>query len=1093
MTCDESRAFRALTRVGKDMTSVVKCVVSNTRRDGRLVAGLCVCLLFLAIPVYGIDRDRKLTDLYHTGWTFKDGAPSEIYALAQTTDGFLWLGTTTGLFRFDGIRFELYVPPSGQAFPPRSIASLFAAPDGGLWVGYRYGGVSFIQNGAVTDYGTAAGLPSRTVLAFARDKSGAIWAAVEKGGLARFQGSHWKMVGADWGFSGEADTVFVDHAGTVWVGTPTSVLYLVNGEHHFQVAVRHLQPIVESLAEALDGRLWMAEGGYGVRPLPLSGKHDSRAGPAVLVGAPAITFGSQGSLWITTAGNGIRRVPYPERLRAPRIHGPSAWRFHDSQVEMFTEENGLTGDYVHCVLQDREGDVWFGTSGGLDRFRQSPVTSVPLQPIYHRGAPPIPSLHSFATSALATGEKGTFWAAGLGPQVLLHLHDGNIVAQLRDRPVDCAYRAPDGVIWLATPTSVLRIDPKAVDLQDSKRRAIPYRYSDPFPLGNGLTLHKLHLPTSEGVSLSPQSRVRAITQDRSGRLWMSMGSGTFRLEGSRWTSLESLSGLKGPATAEFTDAMGRIWFGFTNKIAMLDGDNVRIFTGKDGVQLGAVTSIEGKETKIWVGGEFGLELFDGSRFHPVIPRDGRVFSGISGIVIDSDDGLWFSANEGIIHIPPSQPEQLEAGKFNFQAYGSLDGLTSELRGVLSSPSAVETTDGRIWFATTKGVAWINPHSIVRNTVPPSVRIESIVVSGRKYNPSTIAELPARTTNLQIAYTATSLAVPERVRFRYMLEGQDKNWQNAGTRREAFYTKLDPGRYRFRVIACNNDGVWNESGAALTFVVRPAFDQTLTFRILCVLVTTIGLWLLYLLRMRQATERIHQRLGARLEERERIARDLHDTLLQSFQGLLLRFQAASNLLPGRAGDAKKKLDEAIRQTSLAIIEGRDAVQGLRSASAVSSDLADAIRMFGDEASLSSAETRPPDFEVVVEGMPKPLHPIVRDEVYRIAAEGLRNAFQHAEANRIEVEIHYDAIRWRMRIRDDGKGLEPIFLEEGGRSGHWGLQGMRERCDIIGGLFEIWSSRGSGTEIEVTLPANIAYEDHASRRPSHLQEMEHVNDR
>ena len=184
-------------------------------------------LLFLCIPLYGIDRDQKIAELYHTAWTFKDGAPAEIWALAQTTDGFLWLGTATGLFRFDGIRFEPYKPPSGRFFPQRSVASLFAVPDGGLWVGYWYGGVSFIRNGTVTDYGSREGLPSHPVLAFARDRRGAIWIAAGDGGLARLQGSRWSKIGTDWGFAGQAYTVFVDHAGTVWVGTPTSVTYLV--------------------------------------------------------------------------------------------------------------------------------------------------------------------------------------------------------------------------------------------------------------------------------------------------------------------------------------------------------------------------------------------------------------------------------------------------------------------------------------------------------------------------------------------------------------------------------------------------------------------------------------------------------------------------------------------------------------------------------------------------------------------------------------------------------------------------------------------------------------------------------------------------
>jgi signal transduction histidine kinase len=306
------------------------------------------------------------------------------------------------------------------------------------------------------------------------------------------------------------------------------------------------------------------------------------------------------------------------------------------------------------------------------------------------------------------------------------------------------------------------------------------------------------------------------------------------------------------------------------------------------------------------------------------------------------------------------------------------------------------------------------------------------------------------------------------------------------RREAFFTKLDPGSYEFRVIACNNDGVWNETGAVLRFEVRPAFNQTIIFKLLCGLALLAAFWLLYLLRLKQATARIHQRLGARLEERERIARELHDTLLQSFQGLLLRFQAASNLLPGRPDEAKKKLDHAITQTSQAIIEGRGAVHGLRSSTAISSDLADALRTLGDELSESATGAGAPDFEVIVEGAPRTLHPVVRDEVYRIAGEALRNAFDHAESNRIEVDLHFDAIRLRLRIRDNGKGIEPRLLRDGGHPGHWGVQGMRERADIIGGKLDIWSDVGAGTEIELTLPASVAYEENVSRCSPEFQE-------
>jgi PAS domain S-box-containing protein len=854
-------AFRFLENRFTPSAKRARLSEQKSKHRDRQASWLYLLLLLLNLPLYGIDRDRRLDQLYHTAWTFKEGAPGEIHALAQTTDGYLWLGTATGLFRSDGIRFQRYKPQSEQAFPQRSVVSLFAVPDGGLWVGYRQGGVSFIKNETVTDYGEEEGLPSRAVLAFARDHQGTIWIAAGKDGLARLDGSRWRKLGEDWGLTGHAYSVFVDHAGTLWVGTPTSVAYLVEGGHQFQIAAEHLLPFVHSFSEAPDGTLWMAEGGYGVRPVPLPGKNNGRAGPAVLVGSLAITFDNQGSLWITSAGNGIRRVPYPEGLHPPKIRGASAWMFHNSEVEAFTQTNGLTSDYVHCVLQDREGNVWIGTSGGLDRFRQSPVVSVPLHPISYGGALPIPSLNSFTTSAIAAGDQGALWAAGRGPEVLLKIQKDGIATQLRDRNVDYVYRDPNGVIWLATWRSIFRLSDEGLDTIDSRPGAVTYNYLGALPAGQGMLLRQLDLPKAGGIAVSEQSRVKAITQDQLGRLWISMESGTFRLERSSWTSLESLGGPQGTATAEFTDSEGRIWFGFSNAVATLDGDRVRIFSGKDGVQKGAVTSIQGQGTKIWIGGEFGLAFFDGSRFQPVNPSDGSAFGGVSGIVADSQEGLWFSENRGIIHIREAQFRQSGSGKVKFESFGLLDGLTAQLRGSLSSPSAAQTTDGRIWFATTNGLAWINPTRIPRNTVPPPVLIQSVVADGRRYSTSTSFRLPARTANLQIAYTAASLTIPERVRFRYKLEGEDKQWQDAGTRREAFYTNLDPGTYHFRVIACNNDGAWNETGVSVDFSIAPTYYQTRWFRALCLAFFIVLTWLLYRLRVRSVEQRYLERTRA----------------------------------------------------------------------------------------------------------------------------------------------------------------------------------------------------------------------------------------
>jgi len=673
---------------------------------------------------------------------------------------------------------------------------------------------------------------------------------------------------------------------------------------------------------------------------------------------------------------------------------------------------------------------------------------------------------------VAAGDQGAIWAAGLGPQVLLKIQNDKIMTQLRDRPVDCAYRDPNGVVWFATPSSIFRVAGEHLNTIASKPGALIYNYHGAVAAGQGLILRELDLPRAGGIAVNPHSRVKAITQDRLGRLWISMESGTFRLEGSGWTSLESLGGPQGTATTEFTDSEGRIWFGFANTIAMLDGDRVRIFSGRDGVQVGAVTSIQGKGTKIWIGGEFGLEFFDGSRFQPVNPSNGSAFGGVSGIVADPEDGLWISGNRGIIHIPEAQLRQLGSGRVEFESFGLLDGLAAALRGPLASPSAVPTPDGRIWFATTTGVAWINPKRIVRNAVPPPVLIESVIANGRKYNNSTFLRLPPRTANLRIAYTATSLTIPERVRFRYKLEGQEEEWQEPGTRREAVYTNLGTGSYRFHVIACNNDGVWNEAGASLEFFVLPAYYQTTWFRALCIGAFLGLLWALYHLRVRQLHQKFAMVVEARVDERTRIARELHDTVLQSLHGLLMSFQRAANLLPDRPVEAKQRLEGAIDQAAQAITEGREAVQGLRSSTVVTNDLAVAIQTLGEELAAQQTGQDAPLFDVVVEGTPRDLNPILRDDVYRIAGEALRNAFHHAQARRIEVEIQYDKNHLRLRVRDDGKGVDSEVFTEG-RSGHWGVQGMRERAKLLGGQLEVWSELDSGTEIQLSIPASIAY--------------------
>ena len=373
---------------------------------------------------------------------------------------------------------------------------------------------------------------------------------------------------------------------------------------------------------------------------------------------------------------------------------------------------------------------------------------------------------------------------------------------------------------------------------------------------------------------------------------------------------------------------------------------------------------------------------------------------------------------------------------------------------------------------------IDPQNLVRNEVAPPVRVLRVIADHKAIGNLSDIKLPALTRDVEIDYAALSLVSPEKVRFRYALWGADKEWQDAGSRREAYYMNLPPGHYQFQVIACNNDGVWNQQGDILNFSIAPAYYQTIWFRIALLVLVLMLLCIAYVIRVRQLARQFNMTLEARVGERTRIARELHDTLLQSFQGLLLRFQSASNLLPTRPVEAKQRLDNALDHAAAAITEGRDAVQGLRSSVTETNELRGAITAVGKELVTTSPAVDAPAFKVEIEGGSRPLNPLVRDEALRIAGEALRNAFRHSGARCITVEIRYDARQFRLFIRDDGKGVDEETIR-GGHAGHFGMRGMRERAQVVGGRLEVWSKIDAGTQVELSVPGRIAYDGFARR--------------
>jgi signal transduction histidine kinase/ligand-binding sensor domain-containing protein len=978
----------------------------------------------MAVHAFALNPNRSIDQLFHTAWNIGDGAPSGITQIAQTTDGYLWLATQTGLVRFDGDRFERY-EPLNRDVPANTIASLLATPDGGLWLGLVPHGVAFLKHGQLVVYEESDGLPLAPVYALGRDPEGAIWAGTSRG-VFRFDGHHWQAAGSDWGLPSVAVERFVaDDQGRLWASTLNGLFFLPPHERKFRLYRSHATLMAQS-----HGSLWITEGSriLGI-PANVSQSVDDARTAQIDLSANGLLVDRDNTLWILTQEDGIERVTRPDELSGKKIAASSP------VLERFSQGRGLSDDRVTYAIEDREGNIWVATRGGLDRFRSGNL--VPGAFPYGSGGQDL---------ALVAGENGSLWAGNLG-QPLMRSHGDAVTFLGENRDITCAYRDTDGSLWFG---------------------------------GKSILLHEVN-GKIDSVSLPQQIDprlqwgVQSIVRGPDGGLWISVAeSGVFRLSSGVWTQWGALPALpRRTPVILWRDSNGQIWFGYTvNEVAAFQGTAVHNYSATDGLNIGTVAAFGGNNGHIWVGGERGLASFDGKQFHMLPTKIAGGFRGVSGIVETGDGDLWINQANGVVHITGAEIAQwlhdvhhdLRGEVFDYR-----DGFPGSASPIRPLPSEILSKDGRIWVSGTSGTAWIDPEHIDRNPLPPPVAIESMVVDDRDYEtnaPVTLAALPS---DIEIEYTALSLSVPERVRFRYRLEGYDSEWQDAEARRSAFYTKLSPGHYRFRVIACNNDGVWNETGAAMEFTVPPAWFQTYWFLAACFLVAVGVLWLLYLLRLRQLAEQMQGRLRERLAERERIARELHDTLLQGIQALVLRFQAAANqIAPGHS--ARVVMDEALNSADQVMIEGRKRVTDLRAGVEPPHALTQALRAAGEELGRDRQGTA---FRIVVHGTPRELHPLVYEEAYWIGREALLNAFYHAEARNIRAELYYGHTEFRIQFVDDGRGIDTHILDKGGVPGHWGLPGMLERAEKIGAQLRISKRSEGGTEVNLKIQAAAAY--------------------
>jgi len=1005
----------------------------------QLIKALLVAAMmlqpFCALAADPPPQERRLAHYTHQRWSEESDAPRPVTALAQDQRGYLWVASATGLFRFDGIRFE-QISTGFDLVGNGPPSALLVRRNGDVWTNFERSGRFAVYRDGRLQFMRAPRAPHR-VVAMKETADGTVWVLTERIGLPlmRFRGGHWSSFGIEAG--APLDNPFsmvVTSDGTVWVSFTGSVARLAPGARRFDF-VRHERGATGRLSMDPQERIWLTErhGTYPItgprgqgNPPPL--RHAYATDAAQIRGWPM--FDREGNLWIATYYDGLQRVARPD----PR--GASSRADAIAQVERFTARDGLSANATTQIFQDSEGNVWAATESGLDRFWPATLRS---EPMLAEPAAFGDLLLQASDGSVYIGQASTVYRVRPGGRP-------TPIFRTRVEPRTlCEGR--DGALWIGTNDREVRI----------------WR--------NGrLTRLQQKVPVFDTIY--------DCAFDAKGDYWVSAAlGGMARFSAGHWERMFGPTGASFLPKSMVTDTRGRIVVQWNDRtLSRVEGsmrDAVPIPFG--GYQPYDVALYVAPPDTVYVAGRFGLARLRDGRFESISARRISLFSGLSGMVRTPAGDTWLTGADEVLRVASDRLENAFSNpseRLPIQIFGPADGLRSRPHSH-SRHAIVQGGDGRLWVATQSGTLWLDPNDITRSGMSPRVAV-SALIADKVYRDPTSLTLPAGTSNIQIDFAALSFSNPRAARVRYRIEGQDLDWIDAGTRREAFYTNLRPGTYRFRLTAADGNGAWSENGTAVEFVIPPTFVQSRSFIALCGVLILLLLWLAYQLHMARVAGRIRSRLEERLGERERIARELHDTLLQSVQGLVLRFQSVANKMP--VGEASRtQLETALGRADEIIAEGRNRVQDLRVAEG-SGDLPALLR----ERAVGAGFDPGIPIRIVVEGRPRPVHPLVSVELGRIAGEALFNVARHAKASNVEITVRFATRQLGLEIRDDGVGVPQEVLVTGRKPGHFGLVGMRERAERIGASFSIESSPDMGSSVTVTLAARLAFADQVGRR-------------
>lgn len=931
---------------------------------------------------------------------------------------------TPTAIRLEQLRHTFFSKRQGA---PASAWSMAQAPNGMLWITSDTGITRF--DGVNFDSSLSASLPNPAARALFIDPNGVVWVGYLNGGLSKITGDKVKNVDTTGVPPGTVMEIAKTSDGVMWIITTHGVVKRV-GDKWITVGQTDGYSGGNPQGAITDksGSLWITDGKetwhrptdqarFRSEGSPLAYYRVSAGLPAnepVMQGqedAGSALLDHSGALWIAQQGSLKRALP--------DANGHFA---HSPFIDQIDTKNGLSDNQVSSLFEDSEGDVWASTRAGLEQFAPTRMTPVVFPDGVER-----PALVAGADNFVLVGNQGVGYKVSEGLSVLPDI--GVISAAGRDS---------QDAIWLGGTSTLRKYGGKEMEF-------IPY----PEEIGN------------------PGTLAEAIVFDGLGDLWLSVAQrGLFRLHNGEWASLANSPQFPSvePLSIAYDD--GHLWFGYSDDVVIEHASSLwRRYTKSNGLQAGAILAFGSAGHGMWVGGTGGVQFLRDGVVTPLNGVEGQKFIGGSGILQGKNGDLWINGRDGLFHILAADVEKFRSNKFfevPFDLFDELDGRAGSNILTRPRPTLVESSDGRIWASTQSNVSWIQPETIVPAAMPRAPIILKVEADAKAYPQDEKVRLPPLPKDTQIDYTVAALSTPERVQFRYRLRGYDDKWQLVGSRRQAFFTGLGAGDYIFEVQAANKANVWSGTAARVSFSVAPAYFETIWFRAFVILAALVLLWTLQWGWGRFKT----LDMRVRVDERTRIARDLHDTFLQSVQGFILNTHAAmiGSLDPR---ERQQLLETAIVQAENSLREGREKVSRLRTPT-FPSDLAD----FAFVVAQDLAVQHPTKFSVNTEGEPVSLARPGYEQLEPLVHEALINAFKHSSAKNINVLIHYSRSRLMVRVDDDGCGVEADILRHS-KPGHWGLFGMRERAEAMGGHLKFQSAVGKGTSVELRVPSARIY--------------------